>query len=473
MGLLFTAKAQYLKCMSQSDLFTSRRNFIKAAGLTGAASLIMASSVQAETGGKKASGKAKNIIYLVADGMGNGTLGLAHHWYLRKHGELMPYSQLLQHPAMHRSMQDTASASSPVTDSAAAASSWGCGQRVNNGSINVSTEGEHLKPILSYAKEAGMATGLVTTCRITHATPAGFAANVEKRGMEQEILLQYLDRKIDVLLGGGDKFFDAKLYTDFEAAGYAVAKNKDKLKAAGASDRLLGIFSRSHMPYAIDRANQPALGKVPGLVDMFAAGLKSLERSKNGFLLQVEAGRVDHAAHGNDAGAILHEMLEFNETVSFAIDYIEQHPDTLLIITTDHGTGGCQLNGQGSAYSDSGPALDRIEGISTSFEWLEDRFMADGKFDPDYFQQVTGVTASPDQIARVNDLIGKKVEYLSSAMTKLFDPELQALTAVGWTTNNHTSECVDLFAFGPGAAQVPAYVKNYEMFGIMRSSLGI
>jgi len=117
---------------------------------------------------------------------------------------------------------------------------------------------------------------------------------------------------------------------------------------------------------------------------MFKSALSNLENSKQGFVLQVEGGRVDHAGHANDPGAILHELLEFDECIPVALEFIDKHPDTMLIMTTDHGTGGCQLDGSGARYKDSGPALDRINQFRYSFEWLEKRFRATGKFnEPD------------------------------------------------------------------------------------------
>lgn len=459
----------------------SRRQFIKGAGLVGAASLISSPAATGQQTVQSSGGQAKNIIFLVADGNGAGTLGLAHHWKLRQSGMPLNWTQLLQRADLRLCLQDTASASSPVTDSAAAATAWGSGQRVNNGSINYSTKGEPLKPIMRYAKEAGLATGLVTTCRITHATPAGFASNSSKRGDERRILDCYYNNEIDVLLGGGSRMFKsvnpdsflADYFEAFTAKGYTLTRSKTALKKARKASKLLGIFSSSHIPYAIDRKYGPGHASVPSLTEMFEAALASLEEAPKGFLLQVEAGRVDHAGHANDAAAILHETLEFDNTIELATKYIADHPDTLLIVTSDHGTGGCQLNGWGPSYVDSGPALDRVNGIKGSFEALESHFKKSGRFDADYFTEMTGLVVSSDQAAQVQKLIDENVKYLSSAMTDLFEDALLELTAVGWTSNNHTSECVELLAFGPGSEQIPFFVKNYEMFQVMRHSLGI
>ena len=186
--------------MSKITGSLSRRQFVKNAGFAGAAAALGTHSVAGKplpSTGRR----AKNLIFLVVDGMGVGTYSLGHHWSLRNLGKPLNWVSLYSFPGIKRVVQDTASASSPVTDSAAAASAWGSGQRVVNGAINVDVNGASLTPLYSYAKAAGKVTGLVTTCRLTHATPAGFVANVPKRDMEDTIARQYLERKVDVLLG--------------------------------------------------------------------------------------------------------------------------------------------------------------------------------------------------------------------------------------------------------------------------------
>ncbi|WPJ97439.1 alkaline phosphatase [Coraliomargarita algicola] len=465
----------------------SRRQFLKLSGLAGAASFLsssaaVASASTAGRGAEHSSGQAKNVIFLVVDGLSNGTVGLAHHWKLRHQQTPLNWMQLFEREDLQRAYQDTASASSPVTDSSAAASSWGCGQRIDNGAVNVDAAGESLKPIFSYAKEAGKATGLVTTCRVTHATPAGFAANVPERNMEDEIAQQYLEREVDVILGGGARHFTQKredgsviqYIPRFVDKGYTYVRNRTELtEAAAGQGPLIGLFAKSHIPYAIDRENQQPREDTPSLVDMFRVALARLDRAKDGFVLQVEGGRVDHAGHANDAGAILHEFLEFDACIPLALEYIDAHPDTMLVITTDHGTAGCQLNGAGAGYKDSGPALDRINQLKYSFEWLHSRLMEAKKFDPKYVKMAFGIDATPEQAAIVQRAIKAKAKYLSGAFIEAFGAQLQAMTAVGWTSGNHTSECVELFAFGPGSETVPAFVRNYELFGILTKSLGI
>jgi alkaline phosphatase len=466
--------------MSKSSPSSNRRQFIKGLGLSGVAATLGAGSAAADRlrPRQPKATKAKNLIFLVVDGMCTGTYAFAHHWSLRNRKAPLNWMQVYEQPGLTRALQDTASASSPVTDSAAAASAWGSGQRVMNGALNTDANGKSLTPLFTCAKAAGKATGLVTTCRVTHATPAGFAANVEKRGMENEIAQQYHEREIDVLLGGGSRHFEGEKaltqVADFQKKGYQFVQIKSELEAQAGNSKLLGLFSKSHVPYAIDRKNDAALAEVPSLPDMFRAALKSLGQSKDGFVLQVEGGRVDHAGHGNDPATILHELLEFDECIPIALEYLKHDPDTLLIITTDHGTGGCQLNGAGSAYSDSGPALDRINDMTASFEALEHQFKTTGRFDPAVFTAATGIVPTKAQANAIQATMDDpNTSYLSSAMTGIVSDELFKKTAVGWTSSNHTSECVDLFAFGPGSERIQPFIRNFELFGVMTQALGV
>ena len=180
--------------------------------------------------------KAKNIIMLVSDGMSTGTLNMAD-LHLRRHtGNSSNWMQLYSDNKVTRALMDTASASSIVTDSAAAASSWGGGVRVPNGSLNVSQNGEQHLPLWQKFKKAGKKAGTVTTVPATHATPAGFCVNSKSRNAMEDIAEMYLEHQFDVVMGGAQKYFSAEARKDkkdvfaaFENAGYQVFKNRKEM----------------------------------------------------------------------------------------------------------------------------------------------------------------------------------------------------------------------------------------------------
>ncbi len=475
----------------------NRRDFLRT-GLAG--SLVLSTTLRAADSPPASrnttrSGRAKNIIFLVSDGMSLGTLTLAER-YLRRHKNRgTRWLGLYDRPDVRRSLMDTSSASSLVTDSAAASSAWGCGHKVKNGSINITPDGLPRPTILQLAREAGRATGLVTTATITHATPAGFAANTAFRGDEAEIATQYLDRRIDVLLGGGTKFFDPSrrkdgrdLFADFRREGYHVARDRAALQNTPADGRLLGVFTEGYLPYDLDhRADDALIASVPRLPEMTRAALDRLSRHEGGFVLQIEGARVDHAAHANDIGGLLHDQLALDEAVGIALDFVANRDDTLVIVASDHGNANPGLNGsggnfdsRGGSYGDTGKCFERIAEISRTNSWTLSGLNADSTSAQIRARvaEGTGITLIDDEI----DLLGRALRkdpspregyrVRNSPMITL--AQIMAnYTSVGWTGVAHTTDHVELAAFGPGSESIRGMVQNTALFGVMTRALGI
>ena len=286
----------------------SRRRFLTGssllaatATLTGAPHIARSAESLQSTPGQK----PKKIIHIVSDGMSMGTLTCANLLSQITRKKPLSWTQLWKNPAARVALMNTRSLNSMVTDSSAASSAWGSGSRVVNGAVNILPDGALLTPLYKLFSEAGWKTGLVTTAEITHATPAGFAAAVKSRGDSDVIAVQYLERKIDVLLGGGRPFFSPNrrkdkrdLRGDFAKNGYTVVLDKAALEKAPLDTRLLGTFSDGHLPYTLDHRNDAKLkAAVPTIAELTTAALARLERSER-FILQVEGARIDHAARG-------------------------------------------------------------------------------------------------------------------------------------------------------------------------------
>jgi len=315
-------------------MLTSRRAFFRRAGLVTASAAAVPALVRSAQAAATAPGaRPRHIIQLVSDGTSSGTWTLADHFSTLTRGRGLRFFELLGQPGVSATSVNMRSLNSLVTDSAAASSSWGCGSRVVNGALNCLPDGRPLRTLYSLFAEIGWKRGLVTTTEITHATPAGFATNATARGSANDIAVQYLERKVEVLLGGGSTFFDpAKrkdkrdLRAEFRAAGYTVMERAGELDQAPLDRPWLGTFYPSHLPYTLDwRSDRKLRERVPSLAAMTRRALTKLERADH-FILQVEGGRVDHAAHANDITAAVHDLIAFDEASRSASISRARHP---------------------------------------------------------------------------------------------------------------------------------------------------
>lgn len=469
----------------------SRRDFLKTGALS-AVALGGGLTGRNSTANKKiksSPGDAKNVIFLVSDGMSSGTLTLADLTKQASHGEKTHWMKLYESDReYHRGLMDMATLDSTVPDSAAAASSWGCGKRINNGGVNWGPNDEEYKPIAEIFRDAGKGTGLVTTTRITHATPAGFAANAPSRNMEDEIAEQYSNRNFDLLMGGGDRHFSPDgrddgqdLYSKFEGNGYTVVKTKDELNRATRNSKLLGIFYDSHLPYTVDHKTSSDLqNEVPTLAEMTSSALERLDRHENGFILQVEGGRVDHAAHGNDPAGLVFDQIAFDDAIKEVMDFTDGRNDTLVILTTDHGNANPGLSGVGSGYRESPKLMESLLDYQHSLEWMYGELGF--HWSDDSIEEI-GVK---DILDLVEYAANTKIESDEALMIKrAFQGEFRApyrnrqgpagvisgvlanYNGIYFISTNHTADYVEIAAWGPGSDRIPTFVRNTALFDLM------
>ena len=515
----------------------SRRSFLSRSGLAAATAIGVAPHVgrSAEALIAQPGQKPKRIIHLVSDGMSIGTLTCAELFSQLTRQRPLTWTTLFRNPAATHALMNTRSLNSMVTDSSAASSAWGSGSRVVNGAVNILPDGRLLTPIYALFSDAGWKTGLVTTAEITHATPAGFAVAVKSRGNSNAIAAQYLERKVDILLGGGRPFFSPNrrkdkrdLRGDFAAAGYTVVRDKAELLKAPLDTRLLGTFADGHLPYTLDhQADAKLRASVPTLAELTEAALARLESAEK-FILQVEGARIDHAAHNSDAAAALHDQIALDEALDVCLAFQRRHPDTLLVLTTDHANSNLGLNGMGSGHRTSSQRfatlaevkmslpeiLKRLEKagqkikVPASREDLEDKLdVADpmARIDPggesegekdsekkdDEKTKFTGAVkmASAYRVEpkAIVDILAATTGYKVSARRaalfakvlageypQLFDQMNPAVTqlgqllanrtGIGWTGNTHTADYVGLIALGPGSDQFRGFVENTDIF---------
>jgi alkaline phosphatase len=436
----------------------------------------------------------RSIIHLVADGMSQGTLSCAEHLSQLMRGRGLEWIRLYSDPDTVTGLMNVRSLNSLVTDSAASASAWGSGSRVMNGALNVLPDGRKLSPLYELLRDVGWKRGLVTTAEITHATPAGFAVNVQKRSQAELIASQMLERRIEILLGGGARFFlpgsrsdKRDLPLEFSQAGYQVVHNRSELAAAPTNKPWFGVFSPSHLPFTLDhQADERLKATVPMLAEMTAAALRKLEGEEH-FILQVEGGRVDHAAHLNDAAGAFHEQIAFDEALAVCLAFRQQHPDTLLVITTDHGTGNPGLNGTGASYVQSSPRFHQLTKITHSHEWLLRRIYGLPKSATEDMLETAPSNAGLVEPATLAELIRSATSFPMSEgqavkLHQFFAGKGDALyelanngefqlaqfmanhTGIGWTSLAHTSDFVPIVALGPGADRFRGFIQNVDVF---------
>lgn len=271
--------------------------------------------------------RIKNVILLIGDGMG---LTQVHSAMV-----VSRYPMNMQR-ARFIGLSNTSSAGHLITDSGAGGTALSTGKKTKNYAIGVDTNGKPLKTIVEYAEENNKSTGLVTTCNLTHATPASFVAHQPDRYMEAEIARDYTNAGVDVLIGGGAYIFDSLGITAaFKEKGYDVSYQLDKIG--------------SIMPVACfvaeDHPKSVADGRGNYLEESVGKALSLLSKDEDGFFLMVEGSQIDWMGHANDFQGTLLEVLDFDKAVGKAFDYADKNPGTLVIVTADHETGGLSMVG--------------------------------------------------------------------------------------------------------------------------------
>ncbi|MGM0478162.1 MAG: alkaline phosphatase [Bacteroidota bacterium] len=465
-----------------------RRNFFRSTSLTAAglavSPLIIGQGKNREALYDELKSEAKNIIFLVSDGMSTGTLTMADLFFQRMNGRQTHWIENLSNGTFRRGLMDTASASSLVTDSAAGGSAWGGGKRVPNGSLNVGENGEQYTPILQKFKAQKKSVGCVTTVPITHATPASFCVNMASRNDQAGIAERYLDLRFDVMMGGGHEYFSSSeredqkdLYGAFKEAGFAVAKSKNELRQVMDTEQpLLGVFNQSALPFTVDQVNDEKLQKtMPSLPEMTAVAIEKMKKNDAGFALQVEAGKVDWAAHSNDTGGLIYDQVTFDDAVRVALDFAREDGNTLVVVTTDHGNAN-----PGLFYGKNADAhFDRIKSFKHSNKWIMDGITkkTTPKMLIDLIEHAQGYKIAMEDAKLLINLIDPlDEEELYDDYKKPF-AELAKIqkkhTAVGWADNHHSADYVEVAAYGPGSELLRPFIKNTYLHELMLVAAGV
>lgn len=250
-------------------------------------------------------------------------------------------------------LSKTSSASDLITDSAAGATVFSTGVKTYNGAIGVNQDTLAVPTIVEQLSTRGLATGIVATSSIQHATPASFYAHVKSRRMYEEITEFAPNSGVNFFAGGGLKFFNQRkdgkdLLTEMEAKGYKVTT--DQLPQQPSESNELILLAEDGMP-------KMSQGRGDFLPNATKLALEKLSKNEKGFFLMVEGSQIDWGGHDNDADYLIEELLDFDKTLGVALDFAKQNGETLVIVTADHETGGFTLASDGSDYNKIKPTF--------------------------------------------------------------------------------------------------------------------
>ncbi|MFM5519930.1 alkaline phosphatase [Aeromonas jandaei] len=453
------------------------------------AALVAGCNLENNSQENKPGSGARNVIFFLGDGMGLNTLTAARIYGVGEEGSLtidtLPETAFIK----------TFSHDSQVTDSAPSMSAYMTGVKSNNGVISMDSDatqesncsksaGKPATTLLELAKAAGRGTGVVTTTRVTHATPAATYAHLCNRDLEADIAAQLvpggagynsaLKEGVDVVLGGGSSFFLPKadkgkredgrnLISEMKAKGYQFAGNLDELNKAEAGKPLLGLFGASHMKYDLDR---PA--SEPSLAQMTLAAIKLLKEKKQGYFLMVEGGRIDHALHDTNAKRALQDTLAFDNAIKATLDEVKKTDpelkNTLIVVTADHDHT-LVLNGYAKRTGKTTADNPGVLGLVKNYETGEPSKDADGMpytiigFGNGY-NRVDGPRSS---VAALDDATVSANDYHQEVVVKVGE--------IGNETHGGTD--VFLGAVGRGAESFHGSLDNTAVFGKVKAAAGL
>ena len=399
----------------------------------------------------------RNLIIMIADGFGPASATLARE----VKGEALVLDSVLQGAV------GTRSTSSRVTDSAAAATAFASGIKTYNGAIGVDTLRRPVGTLFEAAEARGMATGLVATSRITHATPASFVAHVAARAEEATIAEQMMASGVDVVFGGGYRFFVADTLSGSRTDGRDLLSESTALTFTDpaafdtvATVPVFGLFARDHLDYEIDRTDQPSLAA------MTQKALDLIGEAEQGFVLMVEGSRIDHAAHANDPVGHLHDIYAYDEAVRVALDFARADGRTLVVSTSDHETGGMTL-GRDGVYAWNADYLARVRASAERMG----RLIAAGQ-NP---AEVLRASAVADSLtAEEQAALGLSVEPVNRRISNIMLGKVVSRRAgIGWTGGGHTAVDVGLYAWGPGADRLCGVMENDALGRALADLLGL
>jgi alkaline phosphatase len=278
----------------------------------------------------------KNVILLIGDGMSYSQITATEY----SHGSLnmtsMPYQGVISTHSLNRR----------VTDSAAAATAIATGHKTNNGMLAVLPNGASVQTIAQFAKEIGKSTAMLASSHITHATPAAFAVHHDRRGEYYNIAEKLVNSGINMILGAGSDYFlpakdggkrkDGKnLITEMMEKGYVYINSDDEIEQISEHEYVIAFLEPLNLKPYPERADQ--------MLRLTNSALARLSQNPEGFFFMIEGSQIDWAGHKNNAEWMIREMIDFDKVIGAVLEFAEKDGNTLVVVTSDHETGGLTL----------------------------------------------------------------------------------------------------------------------------------
>lgn len=427
----------------------------------------------------------KYIFYYIGDGMGMGQVMGAEAYNRTVLGNT---DNLLMMQFPVSSVATTYSASSPVTDSAAAGTALATGNKTRNGMLGVTPDTTAVTSIAKTLFDDGYGVGIVTSVNPDDATPGAFYTHVPSRRMYYEIGKDAASCGYDFIGGSKLRGLKDKQGNKTDLLDIFAENNVSIIRGTAGMDTITSrrmlmlspLDDHSDIGYTID--------SIPGALTlpvMTESCLKHLERNgRDRFFMMVEGGNIDHAAHANDGGTVIKEVLNFNEALKIAYDFYLAHPEeTLIVVTADHETGGMGLANNAVGYnlhlnyydyqkiskddfSDFCHMLAKTRRVYTwddMKEFLEDK-LGFWKNVPVTEEQTETLKEMFERCIVRREGTDRKTLYNSfDEFTDKVYSVLDGVTGLGWTTGGHTGGLVPVYAVGVGAEKFSSFNDNTDI----------
>lgn len=420
-------------------------------------------------------GGRPNVVFFIADGFGPEAAT-----FIRT----MLESRTLPLDEMIKGTVQTYSADNRITDSAAGATAYSCTRKVFNDVVAVLPDQTACGTLMEAAKSTGLwRTGVVTTTRITHATPAAWTSHVAFRDQEEDIALQQATQQsVDLLFGGGLMYYTNRsdgvnLFDAMQARGYTTASDyQSQFNNLSSADLpLIGLWAYDHIGYQIDLARQYPRTE-PTLTEMVGKALDVLSSTddRKPFFLLVEAGKVDLAEHVHDAASQFWELKDYMSAVETVKSFADKHKNTIVIAVADHETGGISLGAESQLYTYPKPYWwepSLLYGVSASGDYMVGQIQA-GVSVRDVLTTYANIAdPTTEEVASIDDAIenGKTVFWISSSINNVVANRVQ----IGWTTPGHTGGDINLYTYGRAVKGLSGNMNNTRVGELLMDALGL